>query len=90
MSAVRDVRETFERLHPVKGRAHDNLQDHAVVRHSALLVVVDIMLPPIPYHAEFLYVFAEVARHQRIQPHGEGAAISVSLGPAVEVSYFRI
>jgi hypothetical protein len=36
------------------------------------------------------WIVVEVPRHQRIQAHGEGAAIAVALGPAFDVSYLRV
>jgi hypothetical protein len=48
------LRESIEVLHPVQRRAHDHLQDHAVVWHPPLLVVVHIVLSPVAYDAELL------------------------------------
>jgi len=79
-----------EILHLVQRSAQDDLQHHAVVRHPALLVVVYVVLPPVALEAERSDVVAKVARHQRVQAHGEGAAVAIALGLAIDVAYLRV
>jgi len=90
MILVRHLRESLEVLHPVDGGTHDNLQYHAVVRHSALLVFLRIMFSPIAFDPERLYVVAKVSRHERIEAHGKRAAIAVAFWPAIYVSYLGV
>lgn len=80
------VRESLEVLHPVQGGTQGHLQDHGIVRHAALGVVVHIVLAPLPYHPEALHIVGECSRHERVEPHGEGAAVSVALWPAIDIA----
>lgn len=80
------LRKSLDVLHPVESGAQGDLQDHAVVRHATLLVVVDIVLAPLADNAELLHIVGEVARHQRVQARGEGASSAKALGAAVDVA----
>lgn len=83
-----NVRKAVEIGHAVDCSTHSNLQYHAAVRHTTVSVVFGVLLTPVAQDAEFVYVVVEVARHERVQSHGKGAATPITLGPAVDISNF--
>jgi hypothetical protein len=87
---VSHLRKGPQILHLVQRSAHGDLQQHAIIRHAPLLVVVDIVLAPLADDAEGLHVVGEVARHERVQSHGERAATAVPLRPALDIAYLRV